>query len=60
MPSAPARFCFNFRFILHDEMFDQTVESELENLSGEYETAAEGTRGDRRTACAICDITHTK
>ena len=45
------------------KMFEQTVESELEDSSGEYETAAERNSRDRRADAVrdvICDVTHMK
>ena len=44
-------------------MFEQNVESELENSSGEYETATERNSRERRTddvRDVICDVTHMK
>ena len=41
------------------KMFEQTVESELEDSSGEYETAAERNSRDRRAdgiRDVICDV----
>ena len=44
------------------KMFEETVESELEDSSGEYETAVE--RNSDRRADAVrdgsCDVTHVK
>ena len=45
----------HFRFFYTIKMFEQTVESELEDSSGEYETAAERNSRDRR-AGAVCDV----
>ena len=45
------------------KMFEQTVESELEDLSGEYETTAERTSRDWQTDAVrdvIYDVTHMK
>ena len=45
------------------KMFEQNVESELENSSGEYETATERNSRERRTddvRDVICDVTHMK
>ena len=45
------------------EMFVQTVENELEDSSGEYETAAETNSRDRRAGAVrdvISDVTHMK
>ena len=37
------------------KMFEQTVESELEDSSGKYDTAAE-TNSRNRRADAVCDV----
>ena len=45
------------------EMLEQNVEIELDDSSGEYETAAERNSRDRRTDAVrdvICDGTHMK
>ena len=45
------------------KMFEQTVESELEDSLGEYETATERNSRERRTddvRDVICDVTHMK
>ena len=53
----------NFRFFYTMKIFEQTVESELEDSLGEYEIAAEKNSRDRRAdvVCdVICDITPMK
>ena len=60
LPSAPAKIS---EFIYMMKMFEQTVESEMKDSSGEYETAAERNIRNRRADAvrdAICDVTPLK
>ena len=56
-------FARNFKIFYMMKTFEQTVESELEDSLGEYETAAERNSGDRRADIVrdvICDVTSLK
>ena len=63
MSSVPARFFFISDLFYMMKMFEQNGESELEDSSGDYETAVGGNSRDRRPDSVrdvICDVTHMK